>query len=131
MRLRRVVDAIAGRFGTTYTWSAGSLEVARRLDFVARADELARRPVQPAILLLVGQEDDPGGFREPAAELRDALARRYADPSRIELVEVAGMGHALAEEPGVEPAPQTPAAVEVDRLAVQWLRRFLLPGSRG
>jgi hypothetical protein len=36
-------------------------------------------------------------------------------------VVVAGMGHALAEEPGVEAAPQTPAAAEVDRLASEWL----------
>jgi hypothetical protein len=32
------------------------------------------------------------------------------------------MAHALAEEPGVA-APQTAAALEVDRLAVDWLRR--------
>ena len=35
------------------------------------------------------------------------------------------MGHALGDEPGVQPAPQTPAAAEVDRLAVDWLRRHL------
>ncbi len=75
--------------------------------------------------------DPPRTEAALAAELRQALARRYGDSSRVELVEVKGMGHALAEEPGIEPAPQTPAAVEVDRLAVQWLRRFLLPGSRG
>ncbi len=68
---------------------------------------------------MIGQEDDATGIREPAAELRDALARGYADSSRVELVEVGGMGHALAEEPGVEPAPQTPAAVEIDRPALR------------
>jgi hypothetical protein len=35
------------------------------------------------------------------------------------------MGHALAEEPGVEPAPQTAHAVKVDALAVEWFKRYL------
>jgi hypothetical protein len=35
------------------------------------------------------------------------------------------MEHALAEEPGIEPAPQLPAATEVDRLAVAWFARHL------
>jgi hypothetical protein len=42
---------------------------------------------------------------------------------------VAGMGHALADEPGVEPAPQTPAAAEVDRHVAAWLRAALTPGK--
>jgi hypothetical protein len=35
------------------------------------------------------------------------------------------MEHALAEEPGIEPAPQTPHAAAVDRLAVKWFQRRL------
>jgi hypothetical protein len=35
------------------------------------------------------------------------------------------MGHALAEEPGIDPAPQSPQAAEVDRQAAGWLRRHL------
>ena len=127
VQLRRAVEAMGRRFGVTYTWSDRSLEVARRLDFVARAAEIAQRQDQPAILLVVGEEDD-AEFHEPAAELRDALAHRYADPSRVELAIVPGMGHALAEEPGVEPVPQTAQAAEVDRLAVGWLRRYLATG---
>jgi hypothetical protein len=37
------------------------------------------------------------------------------------------MAHALAEEPGIEPAPQVPHAAEVDRHAVRWFRQYLLP----
>jgi pimeloyl-ACP methyl ester carboxylesterase len=99
--------------------------VARRIDFVSRADEIAKRKDQPAVLLVVGEDDDIQGFREPAAELRAALADRYTDPDRVEMVLVPGMEHTLAEEPGVEPAPQTAHAAEVDRLAMQWLRRYL------
>jgi hypothetical protein len=67
------------------------------------------------------------GFREPAAALRDALARRYAEADRVDLVTIPGMGHALADEPGLEPAPQNAHVAEVDRHAVRWLRRHLAP----
>ena len=126
VQLRAAVEAMGRRFGITYPWSQRSSEVARRLDFVARADEIARRG-DPAVLLVVGGDDDPDGFREPAVRLRSALTRRYGDPRRAELVVVPEMAHALADEPGVDPAPQSPAAGEVDRHAVRWLRRHLTP----
>jgi dienelactone hydrolase len=125
VQLRPLVQAMERRYEVTYTWSGRSLEVARRLDFVSRADEIAKRKDQPAVLLVVGEDDDIPGFRDPAAELRTALADRYSDPDRVEMVLVPGMEHTLAEEPGVEPAPQTAHAAEVDRLAMQWLRRYL------
>lgn len=124
IRLRPVVAAMARQFDITYAWSEQSRAVAQRLDFVARADEIAHRG-QPATLIVVGADDDPEGFHEPAKELRESLAGRYADPSRVELVTIDGMGHALAEEPGLDPAPQTPGAAEVDRHAVRWLQRHL------
>jgi hypothetical protein len=43
---------------------------------------------------------------------------------RTQVATVPGMGHAFADEPGVEPAPQTPDAAAVDHLAVQWFQRF-------
>ncbi|TQM14930.1 alpha/beta hydrolase family protein [Pseudonocardia kunmingensis] len=118
-RLESVVAAVGRLFGVEYPWSEPSLEVARRLDFVARAAEVA---ACPATLLVVGAEDDEEGFRQPAARLRDALVQRSVT---TDLVVVPGMGHALAEEPGIEPAPQLPAAAEVDRLAVDWFTRHL------
>jgi dienelactone hydrolase len=125
VQLRSVVGAMERRFNAPYSWSEASHEVARRLDFVARAEEITDRQRDPAVLLVVGEEDDVSGFRQPAVELRDALAERYSAPDRAELVLVPGMGHALAEEPGIVPTPQTEAAAEVDRLAVRWFRRHL------
>jgi pimeloyl-ACP methyl ester carboxylesterase len=119
-RLAAVVAAVGRLFGVEYPWSEPSLEVARRLDFVARADELAT--AGPATLLVVGAEDDEEGFHAPAQALRDALVQRSVT---TELAVVAAMGHALAEEPGIEPAPQLPAAAEVDRFAVAWFARHL------
>jgi pimeloyl-ACP methyl ester carboxylesterase len=118
-QLSAVVEAVGRQFGVSYPWSEPSLATSRRLDFVARADEPA---TWPATLLVVGEEDDEQGFREPAARLRDKLAQRSVT---TELAVVPGMGHALAEEPGVEPQPQLPAAAEVDRLAVAWFARHL------
>jgi pimeloyl-ACP methyl ester carboxylesterase len=118
-RLSCAVEALGRRFGVDYPWSEPSLRIARRMDFVARADEVA---ACPATLLVLGEDDDEKGFREPAAQLRDALAERSVT---CELVVVPGMGHALAEGPGIEPAPQLPAVAEVDRLAVAWLARHL------
>ena len=124
VQLQSVVDAMSRRYDVTYEWSAASLAVARRLDFVARTEEIASHG-QPAVLLVVGADDDEAGFHRPAAGLHESLAARYADPSRTALVTIPGMAHALAPEPGVEPAPQTPHAAEVDRQAVAWLQHHL------
>lgn len=124
IQLRPGVDAMARQFEFSYPWSAQSLAVATRLDFVERAEDIAGQD-EPAVLLVVGADDDQAGFADPAGRLRAALTQRYADPRRVELVTIAGMGHALAEEPGLEPAPQTPHAGEVDRHAVRWFAQHL------
>jgi pimeloyl-ACP methyl ester carboxylesterase len=118
-QLREVVTAVGRQFGISYPWSEPSEAIAERMDFVARADEVA---ACPATLIVVGEEDDEEGFRLPAARLHDALGQRSV---AAELVLVPGMGHTLAEEPGIEPAPQLPAAAEVDRLAVGWFSDHL------
>ncbi|HWI02677.1 MAG TPA: hypothetical protein VNT52_02460, partial [Acidimicrobiales bacterium] len=94
------------------------------LDFVERADEIAAHG-QPAVLLAVGEDDEPEAFVGPATQLRDALRAGYDDATRVELVTVPGMAHALAAEPGAEPEPQSPHAAEVDLHAVRWLSRHL------
>jgi hypothetical protein len=119
-QLRTVVAVNERRFGFAYPGTRRPSGIADRLDFVARAEETARHA--PAVI--VGAEDG-AGIRTSSADLRDALTKHYADPARVDLVTVDGMGHAFADEPGIEPAPQTAHAAEVDRLAVDWLRRHL------
>jgi hypothetical protein len=60
-----------------------------------------------------------------AQELAAVLKGGYEDPSRVEAVLIAGLGHALAEEPGNEPLPQTAGARQVDAAVVVWLKRLL------
>jgi hypothetical protein len=56
--------------------------------------------------------------------------RRSDAASPAELVTVPGMAHPLTDEPGIEPAPQSPQAAVVDGLAVRWFQRYLsLPAS--
>jgi len=128
VQLRPVIDAIVPMFtGKPYQWTAGTGAFADRMDFVARAAEFVERG-QPPVLLVLGAQDEPW-FRPPVEDLHSALAARYDDPATVALHVVDGMGHALAEQPGVEPAPQTVHAAEVDRLAVDWFGRYIA-GSR-
>jgi len=124
LQLRPAIEAMSRQFGVIYPWSPLSEAIANRLDFVARADAIT-----PAILTIVGADDDQDGFLQPAHAFRDALAARASSPAsspdRAALVSIKGMGHALAEEPGMEPAPQLPTAAEVDRHAVDWFHHHL------
>jgi Prolyl oligopeptidase family len=108
-RLRAVVTANERRYGVTYEWTPPADYVAATFDFVARAAELTA-----PVLLVVGEHDERDGVLEPAAALHAALPG-----SRLETVP--GMAHALAEEPGLEPATQTGHAATVDRIAADWL----------
>jgi dienelactone hydrolase len=102
---------------------------ADRLDLAVHAPDLAKRG-EPAVLLVGGEQDKVDGFREPAYRVQRALAACYADPSRTEVRLVAGMGHALADEPGIVAAQQTTYAAETDALATAWFRRFLVSPHR-
>lgn len=121
IRLAAVVAGNEERFQVTYPWTEASRAVADRLDFVARAEEIARRDA--AVLLVVGEQDDEENIRRPAEQLWQALSTHA--PDRTALVSIPGMGHALAEEPGLDPAPQTDHAARVDAAVTDWFRRHL------
>lgn len=118
VQLRPVVAILARQFGIDYRWTPESEAVADRMDLVARSDELGAT----AVRCIVGSEDSGDAFLYPAGRLRDLLVERGV---RADLRVITGMGHALAEEPGVDPAPQTAHAREVDALAVEFLAQEL------
>ncbi|SDY09861.1 hypothetical protein SAMN05421504_104498 [Amycolatopsis xylanica] len=109
IRMRSVVDLFPGE----YPYDAVSEAAVDSLDFVAKADVIAGR----APLLVVSGELDHPGLRA------DALA--LADAAGAELLSIPGLAHPLADEPGIEPAPQSPHAREVDGGLAEWFRRHL------
>jgi dienelactone hydrolase len=124
VKVRSAVEAGERMYNVSYSWTEKSGAVADRFDFVERAAEIGKRDPQPSVLLVGGAEDDPG-YRAALAGLRDALAGHYAEPDRVGFVSVPGMAHAIAEEPGMEAAPQTAEAKEVDEAVTAWFQRYL------
>jgi pimeloyl-ACP methyl ester carboxylesterase len=121
VRIRSVVPLVEGLAGHAYRWSAESRRAADELDFVARAGELA---APPPLLLVSGERDHPD-LRTDAAALVEALRRQYAHPDDVELITVPDLAHPLADEPGLEPAPQLPTARAVDEIVTRWFLRRL------
>jgi pimeloyl-ACP methyl ester carboxylesterase len=119
VRMRDTIDALSAHHGMTYTWTPPSDAFAARTDFVARAAEFAGT----AVLAISGEDDLRAAFLEPVAALVPELRRHGVT---ADWRTIPGMGHALADEPGIEPAPQRPTAAEVDRLAVAWFAEHLL-----
>ena len=119
VRIRSVVPLVEGLAGHEYRWSETSRRVADELDFVARAGDLT---AQPPLLLVSGERDHPE-LRTDAAALVEALRGHYAQPDDVELIGVPDLAHPLADEPGLEPAPQLSTAKVVDDIVTGWFIR--------
>lgn len=115
LQLRPLIDVFSPRFGAPYHWHPEAAAAADRMDFVARAHELTASGA--ALRVIAGADDEPDATLAPT---RDFVAATGAD---LQLIE--GVGHALADSPGAEPAPQTAAAARYDALATDWFRRHL------
>ena len=102
IRMRSVVDLFPGN----YAYDAESTAAVESLDFVAKAAEIT------APLMVVSGELDHPGLRA------DAL--RLAEETGAELLSVPGLAHPLADQPGIDPAPQLPLAAVVDRGLTEW-----------
>ena len=123
VRIRSVVGLVGALMAGsgTYPWTAESRKTADELDFVARAADVT---AQPPLLVVSGELDHPA-LRTDATALVDALRERYVRPDEVELISVPDLPHPLADEPGLEPAPQGPAARVVDEILTQWFLRQL------
>lgn len=114
IRARSVAELVEEGMGIPYTWTDAAREAADRLDFVARAEDIA---ASGAAVLVVSGELDHRQLRVDAIDLAEALG--------TELFSVPGLDHALAERPGTEPAPQIPHAEIVDRAVTVWFKQHL------
>jgi dienelactone hydrolase len=124
VQLAEVVAVNERRFAVSYPWGDAARAVAARLDLVARAADIAAHDPQPALLMITGAEDDPA-FARQTQRLHAELQRRYRDPQRVKLATIPDMGHAFADEPGIEPAPQTRQAQLVDAAITDWFLHHL------
>ncbi|MEO6089711.1 MAG: prolyl oligopeptidase family serine peptidase, partial [Umezawaea sp.] len=122
VRMRSAIEVIEASSGRAYPWTAESRKTADELDFVARV--AGGVTAQPPLLIVSGELDHPA-FRTDAAALVDALRQRYAHPDDVELTNLPDLSHPLAEEPGLEPAPQLPATKVVDEILTRWFLRQL------
>jgi pimeloyl-ACP methyl ester carboxylesterase len=111
-QLSPVIAANARRFEITYTWTDESRAVADYYDFVRRAEE-----IKVPLLIVTGAEDDIA-VREPAELAHKEIAQS-------ELVVIQGMGHALADGPGLDPTPQNEDAKRVDAEFTRWFKKYL------
>jgi alpha-beta hydrolase superfamily lysophospholipase len=111
VRMRSVVDLFPGE----YPYDAESTRAVDSLDFVPKAGAIA---AHAPLLVVSGSEDHPA-LRADALDLVAALGERS------ELVSIPGLAHPLAEEPGIEPAPQLPLAREVDAALIDWFQKHL------
>ena len=116
LELRPMIDAVSPAFGG-YEWTAAGETAAASIDYVRRAGELEGAA---ALRVIVGAADEPWFV---------ATAAAFADATGADLHRVDGVAHALAEEPGVEAAPQSEAARAYDELATDWFRRRLTPAT--
>ncbi|NYH80675.1 hypothetical protein FHR84_004041 [Actinopolyspora biskrensis] len=116
IRMRSVVDLLSD----DYPYDTESAKAVDSLDFVAEAGTIAGR----SPLLVVSGELDHPALRTDALHLVDALGER------AELLSITELAHPLADEPGIEPAPQLPPAREVDAGLTTWLRRHLTETGR-
>ena len=103
LQLRPMIDAVSPQFGG-YDWTDAGTAAAERLDYEARASELVGSGA--AIRIIVGADDEQ-------AIVSSALTVAAAVGAAVLLLD--GMEHALAEEPGIEPA-----------IAAEWLREHLI-----
>lgn len=116
VRMRSVVDL----FPDVYPYDAESEQTVDNLDFVAKADAIAGR----APLLVISGELDHPALRTDASDLVAAIGEG------AELLTIPGLAHPLADEPGLEPAPQSPQARAVDAELTAWFSRQLAAAGR-
>ncbi|MFF2271731.1 alpha/beta fold hydrolase [Agromyces sp. NPDC058136] len=110
LQLRPMIDAMAEFLPSPYQWTSAADAVAERMDFVARAPELAAAGGR--LLIVEGSDDEPH-FIAAVRELeRLGVGEvRYVD----------GVAHPLAALPEDPAAERTEGAKTYDRIAAEWI----------
>ncbi|WP_184286554.1 prolyl oligopeptidase family serine peptidase [Nocardiopsis algeriensis] len=127
-----VVSARERLTGASYTWTDQAARTRGRLDFTARAEELARE--RTPLLVVSGGRDDvvpPEHGAALCAALADASAPTGQDGAHaLRHIVVPDLAHVIGPEPGLEPGPLTPAGVLTDRALTEWFHRHLTASAQ-
>jgi dienelactone hydrolase len=114
-----LIDLTASMFGTRYAWTAARKSLAEELSPVFHARAIAQSGVP--VLLAFGGED-----QYPVRGATEKLVGEIASNGGVtQLRVVHGVQHAFVDEPGIQAAPPTVAAREIDALTTEWFARYL------
>lgn len=108
LQLRPMIDAMAEFLPSPYEWTPAADAVAARMDFVARAPELAH----DHLLIVEGSDDEPHFI---------AAVREVEGLGIGEVRFVDGVAHPLAAWPEDAEAERTEGAKTYDRIAAEWI----------
>jgi dienelactone hydrolase len=125
------VESFERFFGQPYRWASGARALRARLDFEARAGEIAAGESPPALLLLHGEADEMFDA-ENARRLYGALEPHYRSGGhgdRLKLELLPGFTHSFAR--GGDPGGTFPTsdAAPVERALAAWFQERLEPGE--
>jgi len=125
------VECFERFFGQRYRWGNAAEALRPRLDFEARADEIARGDPPPALLLLHGQADEMFAAENARALYRvlEPNYRASGQSRRLKLELLAEFTHSFGR--GSEPGGTFPTsdAEPVERAVSEWFRDWLAPDS--
>ncbi|GAA1789492.1 alpha/beta fold hydrolase [Agromyces lapidis] len=119
LRLRPMIDAMAEFLPEPYAWSPAADAVAARMDFVARAGELAG--AGGSLLIVEGADDEPAFI--------DAV-REFERLGIGEVRFVDGVAHPLAAWPEDPTAERTEGAKAYDAIVSGWIERVIAHRDR-
>lgn len=101
-----MVRHLEGKTGRPSRWTEQARQAVDRLDFVARAADIAARTPQPALLVLSGERDFPV-LRVDATETGRRAPHALHPPRPRPAHHSAELTHPLAEPPGLHPTPMS------------------------
>lgn len=112
-----------------YRWTAESEIAKQRLDFVARASDIARRKPTPAVLFVHGVQDEIFAISE-VKELYAALAPYYEQADRADCLSMQTFEH-LKHQLDLEAAKNSPDMqqdiAELQQVVAAWFSQHLTP----
>ena len=114
-----------------FEWNDASRKAASRYDVQLNADKIAKRKIQPALLIVQGDADKQLGI-EPARRAFEALKKRYVgrgEADRIQFEVIHGLAHNFGPGSGATGSAQASIDLEIEQKTEHCFEWFLLRAS--